>query len=134
MCRSRQNGVAILEFALILPLLLVLIFGAIELSWIIYVRTQLQHIVQHSARVAVTDTQASNNSLTDDIQTALQSLHINPAAVTITITPTEPSTANRGDPITVAISVPANSVAAILVPVDISTLTLKVDSTMAKEY
>ncbi|HUB95565.1 MAG TPA: TadE family protein [Stellaceae bacterium] len=46
----RQDGVTMIEFALLLPFFIVLLFGIIEFAQAVFVQAALQHAVTESAR------------------------------------------------------------------------------------
>ncbi|MGB0715672.1 MAG: TadE/TadG family type IV pilus assembly protein [Phycisphaerae bacterium] len=54
--RSRERGGAIVEFAVVLPLLLTVLFGIIEYGWVFSVRQTLQHAAREGCRLAVLQT------------------------------------------------------------------------------
>lgn len=52
----RARGAAVVEFAVVLPLLLTILFGIIEYGWVFMVRQTLQTAAREGARVAVLQT------------------------------------------------------------------------------
>lgn len=59
--RRADSGQSLVEFALVLPLLLVVFFGIFEFGRFYYTRLTLQHAVREAARFAVT-----GNTKTDE--------------------------------------------------------------------
>ncbi|MHC5110047.1 MAG: TadE family protein, partial [Planctomycetota bacterium] len=53
---SRARAGAIVEFAVVLPLLLTILFGIIEYGWIFSVRQTLQHAAREGCRLSVLQT------------------------------------------------------------------------------
>ena len=53
-CARRQRGGTLVEFALVAPLLILLIMAALELAILFWVNLTLQHAVREGARYAVT--------------------------------------------------------------------------------
>ena len=49
----RERGAAIVEFAVVLPLLLTILFGIIEYGWVFMVRQTLQSAAREGCRLAV---------------------------------------------------------------------------------
>ena len=49
----KARGAAVVEFAVVLPLLLTILFGIIEYGWVFMVRQTLQTAAREGARVAV---------------------------------------------------------------------------------
>jgi Flp pilus assembly protein TadG len=85
-CPSLQQGTAAIEYALVLPLLLVLIFGIIDTGRVIWTKTTLARAVEAAARCGAINT---NKCLTDaQIKTNAVAeawgLSINASAFTIT--------------------------------------------------
>ena len=52
--RSRQRGLAILEMALILPLLFLLIMGVIEYGWLFFKNQQVSAVARSACRYGIT--------------------------------------------------------------------------------
>ena len=52
----RARGAAVVEFAVVLPLLLTILFGIIEYGWIFMVRQTLQTSAREGARIAILQT------------------------------------------------------------------------------
>ena len=59
-CRDRRSkrarGAAVVEFAVVLPLLLTILFGIIEYGWVFMVRQTLQTAAREGARIAILQT------------------------------------------------------------------------------
>jgi Flp pilus assembly protein TadG len=53
--RSRERGAAVVEFAIILPILLLCVLGLIEFARAIWTQATLDHAVQAAARCAAVD-------------------------------------------------------------------------------
>jgi Flp pilus assembly protein TadG len=64
----RRRGGAAIEFALILPVLLVLIFGVVEYAWLFFEQTNLVSAVREGARYGVTLDQTGSPSPTSGAQ------------------------------------------------------------------
>ena len=64
--RPRSRGAEVLEMALIMPILLLLIFGMIEFGWFFYLQHNLQAAAREGARTGAmlnaTDTDAVNKA------------------------------------------------------------------------
>lgn len=61
--RERQ-GVAIIEFALLMPLFVIIVIGIIELGQMLWTQTALQHAVEMAARCASINTTTCGTSAT----------------------------------------------------------------------
>jgi len=55
MLRRSERGASLVEFALILPLLVVLVFGIIEASWAFAQHNDIRHGAREGARLAAVD-------------------------------------------------------------------------------
>ena len=53
---QRARGAAVVEFAVVLPLLLTILFGIIEYGWVFMVRQTLQTSAREGARIAILQT------------------------------------------------------------------------------
>ncbi len=54
--RGQRRGAAVVEFAVVLPLLLTILFGIIEYGWVFMVRQTLQTAAREGCRMAVLQT------------------------------------------------------------------------------
>ncbi len=91
---GQTRGAALVEFAIILPLLILLIFGIIEFGRGYHAKTTLTHAAREGARVAALDTG-------DPALVARAAApNLNPAAITVVVAP---SPCIPGDPVTVTL-------------------------------
>ncbi len=96
----RARGSTVVEFAVVLPLLLTILFGIIEYGWIFSVRQTLQNAAREGCRLAVLKTTGEPYTNVIDRVTSM----VEPIGVTPTI---ELSHAVPGNPIeVVTVSVP----------------------------
>lgn len=68
-----QRGLATLELALLLPTLILLVFGTIELGRLLWIQTVLQHATQTAARFAMvrgleSDIPATDQEVLDELR------------------------------------------------------------------
>jgi len=102
----RARGAAVVEFAVVLPLLLVILFGIIEYGWVFLVRQTLTSAAREGCRVAIlqsaTDDQVGDrvraamaptgltegvwNMQTSDISAAVQSVTVSVPVDSISLT------------------------------------------------
>jgi Flp pilus assembly protein TadG len=86
----RERGAAAVEFALILPVLLAVVFGIMEYGWIFYQQFNLAGAVRDGLRQGVTVAQSPPNApgafAIQKAQSDLQTLGIAPGTVTLTAT------------------------------------------------
>jgi len=66
------SGQSIVEFALIFPILIILLFGMIDLSRLIYSQTLLDHTAKNSLRIASVGNDI--NSISESIETSIKPL------------------------------------------------------------
>jgi Flp pilus assembly protein TadG len=86
--RLRQRGTTVVEFALIFPLFMTVLFGVIEYGWIFYQRFNIANAVRDGVRQGVTVSQTASP---DPRSFAVQKTQVDLAAVgipqaTITLT------------------------------------------------
>lgn len=99
-----RKGTAATEFALIIPVLLILTFGTIELSSGMYLRQTLKIASYEGARTAIRK-RATTQDVKDVVDTFLQSRDITGAT---TIINRDPARTNVLIPITVTVRAPMN--------------------------
>ena len=99
-----ERGGTMVEFALTLPVFIILVVGIIEFGWYFFVQHTLQYATREGMRLALvgrTLTDASGNSMSREasiIYTIRQeaSLAVNPDSILISIYPIDPN--NFSDP------------------------------------
>src|SRR5438105_12030415 len=60
--RRRQDGMAAIEFAIILPVFLFILLGGIEYGWFFYINLAATNAAREGARIATTYTGACPNA------------------------------------------------------------------------
>ena len=101
----RARGAAIVEFAVVLPLLLTILFGIIEYGWVFMVRQTLQTSAREGARIAILQTStAPYTAALSRIADLMQPTRLTTYTVTMTH-------ATATDPVeTVSVTIPYNDV------------------------
>jgi Flp pilus assembly protein TadG len=94
---KNEKGQAMVEFALILPLLLMLVFGIFEVSWFMYGKLSLENAAREGARagsVGTTITEATTSA-----ESRIQAIIPDNVAdnLTVSISYTSPSDFRNGD-------------------------------------
>jgi Flp pilus assembly protein TadG len=103
---TRRRGTAAVEFAVCLPVLLLITFGAIEAANGIYLKQVVTQAAYETARVVTTPGRTSNDARAFG-QQVLDARTIEDAV--ITINPTINANTPSGTEVTVTVSAPANS-------------------------
>ena len=122
--RKSRRGAAVVEFALVVPVFILLVFGMIEFGRAVMVQQVLVNASREGARQAVLDG-STLPEVQERIDVYLAASSINGA--TTTVSP-DPQTAAFGQPVTVTISVPFENVSWLPVPQYIGGTTLTATS------
>jgi Flp pilus assembly protein TadG len=127
--RLGRRAAAVVEFAVVVPVLILLIFGMIEFARLMMVEQVLTNGARVGARKA-----SLPGTTSSDVTTAVSSYMTNSglSGFTTTVSP-DPSTANPYDSITVTVSIPFNNVSWLPVPMFLGGKTLSSSVIMAKE-
>ncbi len=128
LCRKKRRGVAAVEFALIAPLFFLLVLGMIEIGRMVMVKQSLTNASREGARIAVLDG-TTKADVVKQVNTYLTSCGIHGA--TVTTTPTEPTTAGYGEPVTVTVTIASTAVS--WVPHPMYSQTLSASTVMRRE-
>lgn len=132
-CRSYRKirlGAATVEFAVVVPVFFILVFGMIEFGRMVMVQQVLTNASREGARQAVLDG-ATTTEVTTSVNSYLSSGSISGA--TITVSPNPPSNAAFGDPVTVTVSVPFSQVSWLPSPMFLGGKTLTATTVMRRE-
>lgn len=125
-----RKGAAVVEFAVVAPVLFMIVFGIIEFGRLLMVQQVLTNATREGARRGITE-----SSTAAEVQTVVNN-YLAGASVsgaTVTVTPLELATLGLGDPVTVSISVPFNSVSWLSSPWFLGGTTLSAQSVMQAE-
>lgn len=97
---TSQKGQALVEMALVLPLLLMLLFGVADFGRIFHAYLTLDHAGREAARLASVDGSDSDIQSTITTDTA----GLDPSKLTVTLNPTGASNRASGTDVTVTLS------------------------------
>ncbi len=124
-----RRALALVETAIVLPLILLLLFGILEYGWLFLRAQQITHAARHGARIGVT-ADATEESVREGIGAILKRAGIG-ASDEPWVFP-DPSLMATGDTFTVTVTIPYERVGLgmPLVPVPEN---LQASSSMAKE-
>lgn len=102
---ERARGAAVVEFAVVLPLLLTILFGIIEYGWVFMVRQTLQTAAREGCRIAVLQTTTTPyTNVLDRVAQVMEPTGLSTYTVSMTH-------ATSGNPIeTVVVEVPYDDV------------------------
>jgi len=129
-CRSNRRGAAVVEFAVVAPVFITLVFGMIEYGRMVMVQQMLTNAAREGARMGVLDgatTAAVQSAVTSYLASATVS------GATVTVSPNPPSSAGYGEPVSVTVTVPFSQVSWIPTPMFLNGTTLKAVSVMRRE-
>ena len=126
----KRRGAAVVEFAIVAPLFILLVFGMIEFGRMIMVQQIMTNASREGTRRAVIEgaTQTEvENLVTDYLDNA------SVPGATVTVTPSDLGNVGFGDPVTVSVSIPFNSVSWIPSPMYLEGATLGASTIMQAE-
>jgi Flp pilus assembly protein TadG len=107
--KSRRRGTAVVEFAVCLPILVILVLGAIECTSMIFLKQSLNVVAYEAIRVAIRNdgTTAAANARANEVITERDIDGVN-----FSFSPSNIDGLDRGTPIQVTVTAPcgANSV------------------------
>ena len=128
--RLYRRGAAAVEFALVAPLLLLMVMGMIEYGRMVMVQQVITNATREGARRAVLDG-STTGDVTAAVQTFLTNARVNGAVVSVT--PDPPSSASFGEPVTVSVQVPFSEVSWLPTPMFLSSTNLSASTVMRRE-
>jgi Flp pilus assembly protein TadG len=128
--RSRRRGAAVVEFAFVAPVFFLLVFGMIEYGRMLMVQQVLTNGSREGARRAILE-QSTSSEVQTVVENYLKSNSVSGA--TVTVSPSNLSSAGMGDPVTVSVSVPFTSVSWLPSPWFLKNTTLFAQSVMNAE-
>ena len=128
--RKHARGAALVEMALVLPILLLLTFAVVEYGWLTFRASQVNQAARHGARIAVRPA-ATAEEVEDAVAAIMDGAGL--TDYTLTITPEDPAESEVGETVNVVVSVdygPISLTGAAFVP---TPETIVGNVTMAKE-
>lgn len=125
--RASRHGAAVVEFALVSPLLALLLVGMLELGRMFLVEQVLVVAAREGARVGA---QSGLDTVTSQVQKSLADANLD--EVSIVVTPSSYRTAPPGTPIKVEVSVPYREISWIS-PFFLREYTMSASATMRRE-
>lgn len=101
--RRRWRGSAVLDAALVFPILLSLTFGTVEYGYYFYVKHTLQGAAREGARAGITPT-AANSDVTSAVTSSLTAAGLQNSGYATTISPSNVNGLTPGTSITVTVT------------------------------
>jgi Flp pilus assembly protein TadG len=127
--RKRRRGAAAVEFAIVLPVFVILVFGMIEYGRMVMVQQVITNASREGARRAVLDG-ATTTSVQTAVTSYLTNAKVNGGSASVSPNPT---TAVAGDPVTVTVTIPFSAVSWLPSPMYLGGKTLSATTTMRRE-
>jgi Flp pilus assembly protein TadG len=128
--RHRRRGTTIIEAAIVLPLLILVIFGLIEYGNLLLRLQQIENVTRQAARKAATP-DATQAQVTSQITTMMTAAGLGSSGYTVTMS--DPATFERGDQFSVNITITYANIAITKVPLIPVPTTVARTVVMAKE-
>ena len=125
-----RRGAALVEFALVAPIFLLSVVGAVEFGRAIMVQEALTNASREGARVGILDG-ALSSDVTSAVNSYLAGMSISNA--TTTVVPTDPGTYAAGTQVTVTVSIGYNSVTWVPSPWFLKNKTLSAATSMDRQ-
>lgn len=129
--RSKRRGTTMVEAAVVFPLLVILTLALIEYGWLFINMQNTTNATRHGARMAVTPDETSAEVIAA-VQAMMARTRLGDTGYTISITPSDVSSAERGDTIRVTVTVPYESLNLTGMPLPLPE-NLQASVSMAKE-
>lgn len=127
---NRRPGAATVEFAIVAPLFIMLVFGMIEYGRMVMVQQLITSAGREGARMGVLEG-VTVDQVTTTVTNYLEESSVNGA--TVTVSPSPLGSARYGEPVTVKVSVPFDSVSWLPSPMYLGGKTLKSVAIMRRE-
>ena len=115
---ARWRWAALVEMAIVAQLMLVIILGVIEYSWMLLKCQQLSNAARVGARAGARYG-ASSGDITSSVSSAMSAAGLASSGYTLTTTPANPASLAAGQLLTVEVSVPyanIDAVGIVLIP------------------
>lgn len=128
----RRRGLALTEMALLLVLLLMLVFGVMEYGWMFLKLHEVTNSSRRGARLAVLP-DATNQEVQDAITSLMTAAGMGSSGYQVNISAADITLLNRGDPLTISVSVPYTNVGLLGMPWFPEPTNLVASVSMAKE-
>jgi Flp pilus assembly protein TadG len=119
------------EAAIVLPLIILLTFALIEYGWLFLHAEQTTNAARHCARLAVR-ADARTTDVLSAVETLMNDAGMGDSGYSCVIVPANVAAAERGDTVSVSVTVPYENIKITGMPLPLPT-SLRASVTMAKE-
>jgi Flp pilus assembly protein TadG len=130
--KSRYRGAAIVEAAVVFPLIFLLTFGVIEYGWLFLKAQQITNASRQGARIAIR-ADATGQQVLNAISVLMTDAGMSDSGYSVIITPADISSLAVGDALEVRVTVPCENIAIINIPLLPKPVNLGAKVAMAKE-
>ena len=113
--KKNWRGIATVEMALVLPLLLLVTMGAIRYGWLFLKAQQITNAARMGARTAVLP-DATEDGVRANILALMTSARMEASGYLVTFDPEDITSLDVNDPLTVRVTVPVANVGLLQVP------------------
>ncbi|WP_068137030.1 TadE/TadG family type IV pilus assembly protein [Roseimaritima ulvae] len=127
---SQRAGAATVEFAVVAPVMLLLVLGLFEVGRVMMVKNAATHASREGARMAVTPS-ATSDAVVEQVRSVMASYSI--ADPQVTVQPSQLGMADPGDMVTITVSVDAASVSWVGNAIDLPITQIVSSTTMRRE-
>lgn len=131
-CRRNRRGAAVVEFAIVAPVFILLVLGMIEIGRGVMVQQIITNAAREGARWAVLDG-ATSSSVQSQVRNYLQQASLSSAQASAATINVDIPTNKYGNPATVTVSIPYAQVSWVPLPRFLNGKTLSAASTMRCE-
>ena len=131
-CRRKRLGSAAVEFAFVAPLFFLLVFGMVEFGRMVMIQQVITNASREGARKAVLDG-ASSSNVKSAVVTYMSNGGVTIATSNVTISPSDPTTAVAGSPVTITVSVPFSQVSWLPSPMFLGSRQMTASTVMRRE-
>jgi Flp pilus assembly protein TadG len=128
--RGRRSAAAAVEFAVVSPLLFLVLLGIIECGRMIMVQQSLTTAAREGARIAIVDG-TSVSAAVKVVNSFLAASGVSGSEVTVT--PGDPSQVTHGEAVTVSVSIPFRNVSWLPSPLFLGNAVLSSTASMRRE-
>lgn len=128
--RAQRCGAAVVEFAIVVPVFFLLVFGIVEFGRMVMVQQIITNAAREGARTA-----ALASSTTTQVQQAVETYlaGVSISGASVVVAPDPPSSATYGSLVTVRVSIPFTRVSWLPTPFFLGAATLQANCVMRTE-